>query len=52
MGHQICVSIFIVGPLELVDVRAKKATVTWQKPEDDGGTPISHYVLEKMDVVS
>jgi len=40
------------GPIEVVDVRAKKATVKWQKPKDDGGCPISHYALEKMDMVS
>jgi hypothetical protein len=40
------------GPIEIVDVRAKKATVKWQKPSDDGGSPISHYVVEKMDLVN
>ena len=38
------------GPLEIKDVRAKKATLAWKKPKDDGGSPISHYVLEKMDI--
>jgi hypothetical protein len=31
-------------------VRSKKAKVAWQKPEDDGGCPVTHYVVEKMDV--
>ena len=39
------------GPISIVDVRAKKATVQWKRPKDDGGSPISHYVLEKMDMV-
>ena len=39
------------GPIEVTDVRAKKATVKWKKPVDDGGCPISHYQLEKMDLV-
>ena len=39
-----------LGPLEVVDVRAKKATVKWNRPEDDGGSPITGYVLEKMDL--
>ena len=39
------------GPIEVTDVRSKKATVKWKKPADDGGTPISHYQLEKMDMV-
>ena len=38
------------GPLEVTDVRAKKATLKWKKPEDDGGTPITHYQLEKLDL--
>ena len=39
-----------LGPLEVIDVRAKKATVKWKRPEDDGGTPITGYVVEKMDL--
>ena len=38
------------GPLEVTDVRAKKATVHWEKPEDDGGCPVTHYVIERQDV--
>ena len=38
------------GPLEVSHVRAKKATLNWKKPEDDGGTPITHYTIEKMDL--
>ena len=34
----------------MTDVRAKKATVHWEKPEDDGGTPVTHYVIERQDV--
>ncbi len=37
------------GPFEVVKVRAKKAIVKWNAPEDDGGTPISHFELEKLD---
>ena len=39
-----------IGPLQVIDVRAKKATVKWNKPEDDGGSPITGYVVEKMDL--
>ncbi len=38
------------GPLEVTDLRAKKATLKWAAPEDDGGSPITHYQLEKMDL--
>jgi predicted RNA-binding protein with TRAM domain len=41
-----------MGPLEITDVRANKATVKWKKPEDDGGSPITGYVLEKRDLDS
>lgn len=38
------------GPLEAEKVRADNITVKWKKPEDTGGTDITGYVLEKMDV--
>ncbi len=37
------------GPLEVSDVHAEGCKLKWEKPEDDGGTPISGYVVEKMD---
>jgi len=41
-----------IGPLEVANVRAKKATLKWKAPEDDGGAPITHYQLERMDLDS
>jgi predicted phage tail protein len=38
------------GPIEITDVRAKKAKVSWKKPTDDGGSPVSYYMVEKMDI--
>ena len=38
------------GPIEITDVRAKKATLHWEKPEDDGGSPITQYIIERQDV--
>jgi predicted phage tail protein len=32
------------------DVTAESAKLAWEKPEDDGGEPIDHYVVERMDV--
>lgn len=32
------------------EVRADHVKVKWEKPEDNGGTEITGYVLEKMDV--
>ncbi|XP_014665457.1 PREDICTED: twitchin-like isoform X3 [Priapulus caudatus] len=37
------------GPLEVSDVTKTNAVLKWKPPKDDGGEPISHYVLEKMD---
>lgn len=38
--------------LTVSDVTSESAYVTWQKPEDDGGAVISHYVVEKKDVAA
>ncbi|KAF0299363.1 Twitchin [Amphibalanus amphitrite] len=38
------------GPLEVSDVTAKGCNLKWEKPEDDGGEPIDHYVVERMDM--
>ena len=32
------------------DVRAKKAKVHWKNPEDDGGCPVTGYLIERQDV--
>ncbi|KAF7262039.1 hypothetical protein EG68_01285 [Paragonimus skrjabini miyazakii] len=37
------------GPLLLTSLTAKKCTLEWEPPEDDGGKPVKHYVVEKMD---
>ncbi|KPJ16777.1 Twitchin [Papilio machaon] len=37
------------GPLEVSDVTKNSCTLTWDKPEDDGGAPIEYYEIEKLD---
>ncbi|KAL0267677.1 UNVERIFIED_CONTAM: hypothetical protein PYX00_009872 [Menopon gallinae] len=37
------------GPLEVSDVTANGCKLKWEKPEDDGGMPVDHYVVERMD---
>ena len=37
------------GPLLVENVHAEGATLKWRPPEDDGGLPIDHYVVEKLD---
>lgn len=38
------------GPLRVSDVHKEGATLKWSPPLDDGGVPIDHYVVEKLDV--
>ena len=37
------------GPIEVTDVRAKRAKVKWEKPRDDGGSPVTGYIIERQD---
>ena len=38
------------GPLFPEEIRDKHVKLKWKKPEDDGGMPVSDYVIEKMDM--
>lgn len=38
------------GPLKAEEVRADHITISWKKPEDAGGSDITGYVIEKMDM--
>ena len=38
------------GPLKYEDIYADRVTVHWKVPLDDGGSPITHYIIEKMEV--
>uniref|UniRef100_A0AC34GPF1 Twitchin n=1 Tax=Panagrolaimus sp. ES5 TaxID=591445 RepID=A0AC34GPF1_9BILA len=37
------------GPMKISDIHKEGCTLEWKAPEDDGGAPISHYVVEKQD---
>lgn len=37
------------GPLKISDVTSEGCNLAWNPPTDDGGLPIDHYVVEKMD---
>jgi hypothetical protein len=37
------------GPLKVSDITSEGCKLKWNKPEDDGGEPIDHYVIERMD---
>lgn len=38
------------GPLKVKDVTKNGAKLQWEKPKDDGGVPVSAYVVEKLDM--
>lgn len=38
------------GPLLVTNITKEGARLTWKVPLDDGGSPILHYIVEKMDV--
>lgn len=37
-------------PLDVTNVTKEGCHLTWGHPLDDGGSPILHYVIEKMDL--
>lgn len=37
------------GPLKVSDVTKSGCKLKWEKPEDDGGKPITGYQVEKLD---
>ncbi|PRD22652.1 UNVERIFIED_CONTAM: unc-22 [Trichonephila clavipes] len=37
------------GPLKIEDVHAEGCNLKWFPPSDDGGAPIDHYEVEKLD---
>lgn len=40
------------GPLKVSDVTKNGCKVKWNKPEDDGGKPITAYQVEKLDAAT
>lgn len=35
------------GPLDVSDVTAHGCKLKWDKPDDDGGSPIDHYEVNE-----
>lgn len=40
------------GPLNVTEVFEDRMTLDWLPPEDDGGTPINYYEVEKFDTAT
>lgn len=38
------------GPLTAFDITPDTCSLSWKPPLDDGGSPITNYVVEKMDI--
>jgi len=40
------------GPLKISEVFKDRCKLNWERPLDDGGTPIAHYIVERQEVGS
>lgn len=38
-----------IGPLAVSDITADSVKLSWQPPKQDGGTPVTKYLVEKCD---
>jgi len=39
-----------IGPLMISSVHPHGCKLTWKKPKDDGGSPLTAYLIEKKDL--
>ncbi|CAF4848823.1 unnamed protein product, partial [Rotaria magnacalcarata] len=37
------------GPIAISDIKPDSCVLTWKPPKNDGGSPISNYIIEKLD---
>ena len=40
------------APLDVVEIHKEGCKVKWKKPNDDGGLPLTGYVVEQMDAAT
>lgn len=36
-----------IGPIEVTDVQRDSISIKWKAPKDDGGSPITGYIIDK-----
>ena len=52
--HLSCIRVhlrdFQQGPLDISDITPETCSLSWKTPLDDGGSPITNYSVEKMDI--
>jgi len=41
-----------LGPLDVSDITPETCSLSWRPPHDDGGSPITNYIVERMDPFS
>lgn len=41
-----------VGPVEVSSISSESCVLTWAEPEDDGGTDVTNYIVEKRESAS
>lgn len=37
------------GPLDISDVRPDSCVLSWKPPKNDGNSPVTNYIIEKLD---
>ena len=37
-------------PIDAYDITPETCTLSWRPPQDDGGSPVTNYVVERYDV--
>lgn len=40
------------GPLEVSDITPETCCLSWKPPLDDGGSPVTNYVVEKLEAIT